>query len=358
MKTRVIQIEVSEEDARRIERAGGRVRLQFDATDEVSSRRPNPRGAFDALAASSPQYVETTLAQRNPGGSAQAGSVFAEPQTLGSLMRARWSPYAHPNVAPIATAFRAEIPGRLGVLPLEALSPNTPVRFQAAHAGALGDTAEVVAVFDGDLLEVSHTTLLAGPTREDPEAFVMWTVFPGDPVPMQAPIALSPLLSRYPGGVATAADAIREGFYTVKQVPSLRQGNPGLPQEKTACPLATRDLAVNTRNRNSAIREDYIQYGPLYVDAPGDFWKRIAAHWRTPEASAKQALCGNCVAFDVSPRMDACMPGPVSDNDGRLGYCWMHHFKCHSARTCRTWAKGGPITSNAVSAEWQRRNEP
>lgn len=133
---------------------------------------------------------------------------------------------------------------------------------------------------------------------------------------------------------------------------SRRQSNPG-----SACPLATRDLEANTRNRDAAIRADYIQYGPLYVDSPGDYWQRLAAHWNTPVSSAKQALCGNCVAFDVSPRMDACMPGPISDKDGRLGYCWMHHFKCHSARTCRTWAKGGPITHNNVSDEWQRRSE-
>ena len=51
------------------------------------------------------------------------------------------------------------------------------------------------------------------------------------------------------------------------------------------------------------------------------------------------------------------MPGVTSDEDGRLGYCWMHHFKCHSARSCRTWAKGGPITEDSVSQEWQERYE-
>jgi hypothetical protein len=34
----------------------------------------------------------------------------------------------------------------------------------------------------------------------------------------------------------------------------------------------------------------------------------------------------------------------------------MHHFKCHSARTCYTWAKGGPITEDSVSYDWQERN--
>ena len=47
------------------------------------------------------------------------------------------------------------------------------------------------------------------------------------------------------------------------------------------------------------------------------------------------------------------MPGDTFDDDGELGYCWMHHFKCHSARSCHTWAKGGPIKTEKESAEWQ-----
>tara|TARA_A100001515_G_scaffold144937_1_gene150845 strand:- start:2337 stop:2771 length:435 start_codon:yes stop_codon:yes gene_type:complete len=124
-----------------------------------------------------------------------------------------------------------------------------------------------------------------------------------------------------------------------------------------ACPLATQDLKVNTRNRDKAIKAAYIQYGPLNVDDPGDFWKKIADYWNTSESAAKQSKCGNCVAFDISPRMDDCMPGKTSDDDGRLGYCWMHHFKCHSARSCRTWAKGGPIKADKVSYDWQERKE-
>ena len=50
------------------------------------------------------------------------------------------------------------------------------------------------------------------------------------------------------------------------------------------------------------------------------------------------------------------MPGPVSDESGRLGYCWMHHFKCHSARSCDTWAMGGPIDENEKSFKWQEKS--
>ena len=49
------------------------------------------------------------------------------------------------------------------------------------------------------------------------------------------------------------------------------------------------------------------------------------------------------------------MPGEVSDGSGVLGYCWMHHFKCHSARSCNTWAKGGPIKDDKVSYIWGKK---
>jgi hypothetical protein len=127
--------------------------------------------------------------------------------------------------------------------------------------------------------------------------------------------------------------------------------------KKLKCPPATQNLELNTKNRDAAIKAEHIQYGPLNVDEPGDYWKDIAEYWNTTEKAAKKSLCGNCVAFDISPRMDECMPGETSDDDGRLGYCWMHHFKCHSARSCRTWAKGGPIEDDDISADWQERNK-
>lgn len=129
-----------------------------------------------------------------------------------------------------------------------------------------------------------------------------------------------------------------------------------LEKGSESCPLATHNLELNTRNRDKSIEADYIQYGPLNL-TDEQYWVDLAEHWKTTPDVAKNSNCGNCVAFDISPRMEECMPGEVSDPDGRLGYCWMHHFKCHSARTCRTWAAGGPITQDSVSADWQSKNE-
>ncbi len=55
-----------------------------------------------------------------------------------------------------------------------------------------------------------------------------------------------------------------------------------------ACPLPTQDLELNTRNRDSAIKADYIKYGPLNVDEPGDYWEELAEHWDTTVEAAKK----------------------------------------------------------------------
>ena len=133
--------------------------------------------------------------------------------------------------------------------------------------------------------------------------------------------------------------------------------------KETQCPTATLDISVNTANRDRARKLDWIMYGPLNVEFPGKYWKKIAAKWGTSPKAAKKSNCGNCVAFDRSPKMvDECIPAitsePVADEFGVLGYCWMHHFKCHSARTCNTWAAGGPIKSDEASGEWFDRNKP
>jgi len=125
-------------------------------------------------------------------------------------------------------------------------------------------------------------------------------------------------------------------------------------KEEAKCPPATQDLKINTKNRDATIKE--YNYGPLNVDEPGDYWKKIAEYWNTTEEAAKKSVCANCVAFDISERMKDCMPGETSDKDGELGYCWMHHFKCHSARACHTWAKGGPIDDDKKSLDWQDRS--
>jgi hypothetical protein len=121
------------------------------------------------------------------------------------------------------------------------------------------------------------------------------------------------------------------------------------------CPLATRDLEINTENRDNAIEAEHIEYGPLNLSDEA-YWEHIAEHWKTTVDVAKQSKCKNCAAFDISPKMLECMPGNI-DKEGYLGYCWMHKFKCHSERTCYTWAAGGPIDDNKTSDSWAKKNQ-
>ena len=127
-----------------------------------------------------------------------------------------------------------------------------------------------------------------------------------------------------------------------------------MSEDKHACPKSVGSVDLNTNKRELTTKKH--GYGPLNVDEPDDFWDKIAKQWDTSVKAAKMSLCANCIAFDISPRMKDCMPGVASDGEGELGYCWMHDFKCHSRRTCNTWAKGGPITSDKISYEWHDRS--
>jgi len=120
-------------------------------------------------------------------------------------------------------------------------------------------------------------------------------------------------------------------------------------KQRQTCPMATRDLKLNTKNRNIAIKSNHINYGPLNL-SDEKYWEDAADHWKTTPEVAKKSNCSNCIAFDISPRMKKCMP-----LEGDLGYCWMHDFKCHKDRTCYTWAAGGPITEDKISMQNQEK---
>jgi len=140
-----------------------------------------------------------------------------------------------------------------------------------------------------------------------------------------------------------------------------------LLEAKMECPEATQDLSLNTKNRN-ATRDNHA-YGPLNPAQPSEeYWESLAKKWKSSVEEAKASRCANCVAFDISPRMKECMPVvdeklhwsyysmPGFDADPEFGYCWMHHFKCFNARSCDTWASGGPIKDDETSYQWQEKN--
>lgn len=117
------------------------------------------------------------------------------------------------------------------------------------------------------------------------------------------------------------------------------------------CPTATLDVALNLKNRQKCI--NVAKYGPPNPRLPSlDYWRKVAAVWGTSVETAKTMRCGNCAAFDITPRVIDCIKKGIG-RDGvdpqdtvvaaELGYCRMFHFKCAASRTCTAWVTGGPI---------------
>ena len=133
-------------------------------------------------------------------------------------------------------------------------------------------------------------------------------------------------------------------------------------KDSDTCPMATVDVALNTKNRNIAIKER--GYGPMNPGKPDkNFWQDIADLWGITPEEAKSSRCGNCAAFIQTPKMLACIQNNLGlkedyseeaasereENQSQtlqasdLGYCQLFAFKCAADRTCRAWLHGGPI---------------
>jgi hypothetical protein len=124
-------------------------------------------------------------------------------------------------------------------------------------------------------------------------------------------------------------------------IEALRNGGTKKPE---ACPRATQDIELNTKNRQVAI--DRYGYGPMNPNQPNPkFWAEKARIWNISPEQAKSARCGNCGVFIRSPRMLECIASGLGNDpevgniidDSELGYCEMHDFKCAAPRTCNTW---------------------
>jgi hypothetical protein len=124
-------------------------------------------------------------------------------------------------------------------------------------------------------------------------------------------------------------------------------------ENSKSCPIATKDVSVNLKNRQNAI--DNGGYGPLNpTQANNAFWKKKADRWDVSISESKKQICGNCAAFIRTPRMLDCIDSGLGNekgnsawdviNAGELGYCEAFDFKCASSRTCDAWVAGGPVT--------------
>lgn len=130
-------------------------------------------------------------------------------------------------------------------------------------------------------------------------------------------------------------------------------------EEEYQCPLATRDVMTNLKNRNWAFAN--VGYGPANpLDEKNNeaFWLRKELIWNTNAEEARGMRCGNCAAFIQTEQMMECIKSGIEaknpeeesgyDEDvietAQLGFCELFHFKCAGTRTCDAWLVGGPIT--------------
>ena len=162
------------------------------------------------FAATDPAYLASCFAQRNPGPDAR-GSRFFVPQTAKSLVDARWEPYEHPAIQAPARAFRAAIAGRVGIVRIAELPPETTVLL--SDPKGTGHAEAEVQMELGAWPTSDFTVLLVGPDRADPSKEVVWTFFPGEPIaPSRLPAA------DWAGTRVTPLRAIELGFEYAKVV--------------------------------------------------------------------------------------------------------------------------------------------
>lgn len=159
-----------------------------DDLDMLSNLTPDPaltpriHAAIDATKASDATYWERCQAQRDPRSPGAAGSVLSlRPGYAGdleSLLReCEWSAYDHPDVLPVAKAFRTfDLQGRMGLVALADLPADTRVYLRDPKETGKAEACVVHALGT----QVPFVTALLGPAKDGGEC--LWTFHPGPPI--------------------------------------------------------------------------------------------------------------------------------------------------------------------------------
>lgn len=155
-----------------------------------------------------PGYLENTLDQRAEKSGKAAGSIYegmTRVELQLALLTAKWESYSHPAVMQGCEAFKASIPGRLGIVSLTDLPSNTVVTLDDRK-----NTGKVSAVVRGVRgPKVDFTVLILG---QEQGQEVIFTFHPGDPV-RPSSVEATPGLH---GKQITAAEAIGMGLEMAK----------------------------------------------------------------------------------------------------------------------------------------------
>ena len=73
-----------------------------------------------------------------------------------------------------------------------------------------------------------------------------------------------------------------------------------LEQKFKECPPATQDVDLNTKNRDSTVKNH--NYGPLNTDEPGDYWEKVAEKWNTSVEKQPEHHCVVIVQHLIYPQ--------------------------------------------------------
>lgn len=136
-------------------------------------------------------YLLKTLRSRTKEGS--EGSYFAGmtvDMLLKELLEVYWYPFTSPHILSTASGFMTTAithEGILGVIPVRDIEYGTRVEFRDPKktAGTEGGGFQPYAVFKKGrpVVGTDVTTLILGPDEDEAKTEIMWTVFPGDPIP-------------------------------------------------------------------------------------------------------------------------------------------------------------------------------
>lgn len=128
-----------------------------------------------------------------------------------ALQTADWEPFNHPELMEGCQAFTAPLPGRLGIVDLKTLNPETQVTLMDPKG--TGAVSAVVSAKGLVAPEAKHTVLIIGPDdAPGKKGMVVYTFHPGDPIRP----SIVPTKNAGNGTVTTAKEAIRLGLDLAK----------------------------------------------------------------------------------------------------------------------------------------------
>lgn len=143
---------------------------------------------------------------------------------VSALLGAEWEAYPHASIKAPAQGFRAQIPGKLGIVELSKLPANARVTLLDPKGGeAFWDGKQkvdaVVSAFAYGLEapDTDHTTMILGPESQEPGSpLTVWTFHPGSPVAPSAVDRIAPDGTDRHGQLVTVAVAVALGAVHAK----------------------------------------------------------------------------------------------------------------------------------------------